>query len=411
MMRQGTSATHESPSARPAPRTPPEKEQPVKRIIPVACILALAAGCDSGDTRFETTVEVAVSVEEIEPGIIEEFVIATGTVIAVKDAVISSETAGYYRPVANPATGRPYELGDTISMDTEVIHLDNPEEENSIRMDSVVLTLDITERMYGQQQTLHEKGGVTLSELKDSERSFMDARYSYESAQLRLSKLSVTAPFDGVIVELPHYTPGVRIASGTEIFRILDYSTLTMEVSLPEKRLGEVIVGQPIRVSNYTMSDTVLSGRIAQVSPVLDPDTRTFTAVITVDNPDLMLRPGMFVKTEIIVASSENTVVVPADVVIERRNRKTVYVVDRGFARYRIVETGLENPSRVEIVSGLEAGERLVVDGFETLRDGAAVRIVQERSAGQSSAPRPEQPAGQRQPGGGQAPAGGRAGN
>jgi membrane fusion protein, multidrug efflux system len=372
----------------------------VKRIIPVACILALAAGCDSGDTRFDTTVEVAVTVEEIVPTTIEEFVIATGTVVAVKDAVISGETAGYYRPVNNPATGRPYELGDSVSAAAEVIHLDNPDEENAIRMDSVVLTLDITERMFEQQKILHDKGGVTLSELKDAERSYIDARYAHESAGMRLSKLSVTAPFDGVIVELPQNTPGVRVNAGTEMFRIIDYRKLTMEVSLPEKRIGEVTVGQPVRVSNYTMSDTVLSGRIAQVSPALDPDSRTFAAVITVDNPDLALRPGMFVKTEIIVAASEEAVVVPVDVVIERRNRKTVYVVERGFARYRVVETGLENPDSVEITAGLEAGERLVVDGFETLRDGAAVRIVQERSTGQTSAPRREQPGGQRQGGG-----------
>ena len=150
-----------------------------------------------------------------------------------------------------------------------------------------------------------------------------------------------------------------------------------MEINLPGKLLGQIKEGQPVRTMNYTISDKFLTGRIAQVSPVLDPETRTFKANVEIDNPELLLRPGMFVNNEVIVASSDSTIVIPKDLIIPRRNRKIVFVVEQGTAIERAVTTGLENPDDIEVIEGLELNERLVVEGYETLRHRAKVTIVQ----------------------------------
>jgi len=157
---------------------------------------------------------------------------------------------------------------------------------------------------------------------------------------------------------------------------IMNYSKLNMEVNLPGKLLGEVRAGQPVRVMNYTMLDKVLSGIITQVSPTLDPDTRTFKAKVDIDNPDWLLRPGMFVKAEITTARKDSAIVISKDIILTRRNLKRVFVVSRGMAREKTITTGLENPDETEVTEGLEAGERLVVKGFETLRNGSKVKIT-----------------------------------
>lgn len=353
------------------------QEYNVKRYIFFACVLALAAGCGSPNTSYQTTVEVSVSVTDLEPGVIEEFITTTGSVVAVSDQSVTTQVEGIYHPATNTAIGRPYSFGDRVRKDDVLVTLENPDEENSIRMESVQLSLDNTQRMYEQQKVLYDKGGVTLSELKDAERSLVDAKYSYESALLRQKRLTVTAPITGVIVDMPAYTSGVKIASGSEIARIMDYSTLTLDINIPERRLGEVKVGQEVRVSNYSIPDQLLSGAVTQVSPAVDPDTRTFKAVVSVRNPDLVLRPGMFVQADIVVQRHENVIVIPKDVMITRRNRTSVFVVERGFAAERMVTTGLENADHVEIVQGLQAADRLVTTGFETLRQGSQVKIVQ----------------------------------
>lgn len=348
----------------------------MKRKFTLLCFLILSMSCGNPDTEVDVEIASPVSVEEVTLKPIEEFVTATGTVSATQDAELKSETSGYYRLAINPETGKSFVLGDFVKKDQVIIYLDNPEQENTIRIESQKLDLDISKSEYEKQKSLYEMGGVTLRELKNAEISYINSKYSYDNALIQLAKLKITAPFDGIIGDLPYYTEGVKVDAGSETVHMLNYKKLNMGINLPGKLLGRIKEGQPVRVINYTLSEKVLPGKITQVSPVLDSETRTFKASIDIDNPDLLLRPGMFVKTEIIVASADSTIVIPKDIIMSRRNRKIVYVVDRGTAFERSITTGLENPDEVEVTEGLEIEERLVVDGFETLRNRSKVKIV-----------------------------------
>ncbi len=349
----------------------------MKRLAGITLTLVLLAGCGGQELSMQTDIEVPVSVVEVENSSIEEYVTVTGTVDATKEYIVQSESDGFYRLMKNPKTGKLYGIGDYVKKGTVVIKIENPEEENSIRIESQELSLDIAKSEYEKQQSLYEKGGVTLREMREAEKSYIDAKYTYENAVMQLEKLTVTVPFDGIIVDLTTYTDGVKISSGSEMFQIMNYSTLGMEVSIPGKLINEVKPDMAVRVVNYTMPDTFLEGTIGQVSPALDSVTRTFKATVDIKNDDLVLRPGMFVKADIILKKSENTIVIPKDIVNTRRNREFVYIVERGFARERTIETGLENPDDIEILKGIETGERLVISGYETLRNGSRVKIVQ----------------------------------
>jgi len=349
----------------------------VKRKFIAASIFLFITACGQPDTRMESNVEVPVSVEDVTPKPIEEFTLATGTVNATKDALIKSESAGFYRLTVNPRTSQPFALSDFVKKDQEIIHLDNPEQENKIKIESFKLNLETTKREYEKQKIIYDKGGVTESEVKTAERNYIDAQYNYEDALIQLSKLKINAPFDGIIVDIPYYTQGVKVPANSDIVHIMNYGILNMEVSLPGKLLGEVKAGQPVRVTNYTRPDETLNGTITQVSPALDPSTRTFKATIDIDNPNWILRPGMFVKAEIVTARKDSTVVIPKDIIITRRNTKRVFVVERGTAQERTITTGLENPDEIEVTEGLAVKERLVVKGFETLRNGSRVKITQ----------------------------------
>jgi len=347
-----------------------------RKFIPFL-LLTLSLACGNPDTEVDVEIASPVSVEEVTLKYIEEFVTATGTVNAVYDAVLKSETSGYYRLAINPETGKPFSLGDFAKKDQVIIYLDSPEQENSIRIESQKLDLEISQSEYEKQKSLYEMGGVTLRELKNAEISYINSKYNNDNALIQLAKLKITAPFDGIIGDLPYYTEGVKVDAGSEMAHILNYKKLNMEINLPGKLLSRIKEDQPVRVINYTSEEEVLPGKITQVSPVLDPETRTFKASVDVNNPDLILRPGMFVKAEVVVANADSTIVIPKDIIMSRRNRKIVYVIDRGTAFERSVTTGLENPDEVQIVEGLQLEERLVVEGFETLRNRSKVQIVQ----------------------------------
>ncbi|NOZ60370.1 MAG: efflux RND transporter periplasmic adaptor subunit [Calditrichaeota bacterium] len=337
-------------------------------------VFLIGCGGQQGDTGAE--VAVPVSVQEIKKKPIEEFLTATGTVKAIKEATLKSETSGLYRLATNPKTGKPYGLGDFVPQGAVIIYLDNPELESSIMIESKKLELEVSKQELEKQKSLYEKGGATYRDLKNAEKSYMNAQYSYENAKIQLAKLKIVAPFGGVIVDLPYFTSGVKVDAGQTMVKMMNYRRLYMEVNLPGKWLGQVKENQPVRVMNYTMPEDTLPGRISQVSPALDSDTRSFKSTILVENPDWKLRPGMFAKAEIVIARKDSAIVIPKDVILVKRRGKTVFVAEKGAALERVISTGLENPDEVEVTDGLKENERLVIKGFETLRHRSKVKII-----------------------------------
>ena len=250
-------------------------------------------------------------------------------------------------------------------------------DENQVKIESQKLNLDISKREYEKQKSLYEKGGVTLRELINSERTFVDAKYAYETAKIQLAKLDFTAPFDGVIVDLPYYTPGGEIEINQLMASLMDYKTLYAEVNFPAKEILRIKTGQKVMAMDYTVSEDTLWGSVQDVAPAIDPTTRSFKATIWIENPDLLFRPGMFVQLETIVAAKDSVIVIPKEIILSKRNGKTVYVVQKGAAIERVITTGLENNEMAEVMEGLKFDERLVIKGFETLRNRSKVKIVQ----------------------------------
>ena len=205
---------------------------------------------------------------------------------------------------------------------------------------------------------------------------YANAKTNLETAELQMEKTRIVSPIDGVIVDLPYYTQGTQIPTGSSIVKIMDYKTMYMEVQLPEKYISTIKPGQPVNLTNYTLPDDTVAGRVTQLSPAIDPDTRTFKGYISINNSDYLLRPGMFVKADIVTNHKDSVIVIPKNVILSRQRGKTVFVVDRGVAMERIIETGLENLTEVEVTKGLSKNDRLVTSGFETLSNRSKVKII-----------------------------------
>jgi membrane fusion protein (multidrug efflux system) len=263
-----------------------------------------------------------------------------------------------------------------VAQGNRIIALENKEFENNLKINSLELRREISKQTYEKQKSLYEKGGVTLSELKNAEIEFVNANYSYQDAQISLQKLSVRAPFTGTIVDLPYYTQNTKIEANSSMVKLMDYSQLQMEIKLAEKNFTQVKKNQQVRIMNYTIPDDTLKGVISQISPAIDPETRSFKAIVKIDNSKLKLHPGMFAKGEIVVTSVDSSIVIPKDIVLSKQRGNTVFVVKKGLAEERIVNFGIENPEEVQITSGLETGDRIVVKGFETLRNRSKVKEI-----------------------------------
>ena len=340
--------------------------------------ILVVAACGNQGNQVNNELAIPVSVSDVVKKPIIQFISTTGTATAASVTTLSTEMAGIYFLVKNPKTGSDFKLGDIVEKGQVIIRLENPETENTIAIKTKKLNLDISELEYQKQKSLYEKGGVTLREMKNSEVAQATANTDYENAKIQLAKMQIISPFRGAIVDLPQVTNGTRVILGAAAVTLMDYSKLLMEINLPEKNITTIHVGQDVAITNYTLPKDTFKAKINELSPVVSTETRTFKGRLVIDNPALKLRPGMFVKADIEVARRDSAIVISKEIVVSGNRGKTIYIVEKGVARERIITTGLENETSLEVIEGLKKNERVVTKGFETLRNNSKVKIINQ---------------------------------
>lgn len=344
----------------------------------ILCTSIVLYACNSGEEE-SPNIDIAapVSVEQISTGSLSRFTVATGNATAEKVIKLNAQIGGIYLLKNHPSYKRPFKLGDRVKAGQPFIEIEDQEYVNGIGLEAAKMNLELTQQEYDKQKSVFEKGGVTVRELKNSELSLTRAKNELESAEIRLAKMKIDMPISGTIVELPQYTSGSQIQQGDPLVTIMDYSSMYVDVNLPENTMMDIKTGQKVQITNYSLPDDTLSGAITELSPAIDINTRTYLAKVRFSNPKLMIRPGMFVKTLIKINQRDEIIVIPKEVIISDQRGKRVFVVEENTARERLIETGMENDDMIEVISGLEVNERLVTKGFETLRDRSKVKVTQ----------------------------------
>lgn len=349
----------------------------MKKIFFILVIAAAAlTSCRNQDQNLNADVEIPVSVEDLKLKSIEEFINTTGTAFPKGDILLKSKITALYFLENNPRTGRPWQLGDKIMEGELIARLEDKEYINSLKIETNKLNLELSESELRKQESLYEKGGVTLRDLKTASINFANAKTTVENSNLQLEKTRIVSPISGVIVDLPYYTKGTQIEAGSTIAKVMDYQVMYMDVALPEKYISVIKPGQQVFLTNYTIPDDTITGKITQLSPAINADTRTFKGNITIINSDYLLRPGMFVKADIVTDRRDSVIVIPKNIILSRQRGKTVFIIERGQAVERVIETGLENLTDVEVTRGLAKNERVVTAGFETLNSKSKVKII-----------------------------------
>lgn len=339
--------------------------------------LAGFTACNTNTSNFDTEVAVPVTVEELKLQSIQQVLQTTGVVSASREITLKTEMAGTYELQNNPRTGKPFRMGDEVQKGEVVIRLIDREYENRTNIEGAKLDLDISSMENQKQKALYEKGGVTLRELVNSEKSLVTAKQNYENAEISLAKMAIKAPFAGVITKLPYFSQSNRVEQATEVLAIMNYAEMVLDLSFSENLLGQMKVTQPVRLMNYSIVGDTLTGAITELSPAIDKDARTFAGRVKILNPKGVLRPGMFVKCDIELDKKDSTIVISKDIILTEGGRKVVFVAEREVARRREVRTGLENQNTIEVVDGIKKGERLIIKGYETLKDRSKIKVIQ----------------------------------
>lgn len=346
------------------------------KIIGLLSLGLILFSCNNNRNSSVSDTTTPVWIEDVQTRSIEEYITTTGTAKASKTITLKTETNGAYYLQTNPKTGRPYQLGDIVESGAVIIRLENREYENNVQLESKKLQIQIDEKEWEGQKILYDKGGATQKDVNNAENSFINAKLALETAYITLGKLNIKSPFKGVIVSLPYFTPGVEIANGTEVAGVMDYSKMYVETQFPENTLTKLEVGQKVHITNYNIKSDTLKGVLTQLSPAINEETRTFSGYITIDNPRLKLRPGMFAKADVVTVRKDSVLAIPKDIIKNRRGGKLVYTVNRNSAEEKVIHTGISDDKYIEVEKGLEPGDKIVVKGYEWLRNRSKVKVM-----------------------------------
>ncbi|MDR2481831.1 MAG: efflux RND transporter periplasmic adaptor subunit [Spirochaetaceae bacterium] len=186
----------------------------------------------------------------------------------------------------------------------------------------------------------------------------------------------VRSTISGAVLQSP-FSAGEMVTSQSTIYVIGDTTSLAIESYIPERFSSEIRKGLNASIYFDSIDNETFTGIINEVSPVIDPASRTLKIRLRLNKNDPRLRAGMFATISIVIKTHENTLTVPRDALINTYGKWIVFIVDdNAIARRREVIPGIENENIVEIVSGIKAGELIVIAGQNFLSNNEPVRIT-----------------------------------
>ncbi len=229
---------------------------------------------------------------------------------------------------------------------------------------------------YNRLKLLHDKGNVTDSDFSKAGFSLQQARLQQQLQQKNENDCKLYTPISGVLLKKLAEN-GEMAGSGMPVFVVSDISRVKVLAYIPEGELHLIRIGQPVTIAVSAL-DKTFDGRVVEVGSAADVTTRAFTVKIEVNNPGLLIRPGMIAEARIHAGSVSQAVLLPAEAVVhDLNNQAYVFVVDKNQkkAYRREISVGKMIENKIEILKGVSAGETVVTAGQQKLADGSAVTI------------------------------------
>jgi RND family efflux transporter MFP subunit len=334
---------------------------------------ACSDGSDAGDFRRGGGPSEAVGViaREIVLEREAESIEALGTARARASAIIFAETAGEVAEVR-------FSAGDRVEAGAVLIQLEAAEERLAVRLSQVAVRE--AEQLLARYRRIEGTGAVSDSQIDEAETALEAARIESEQASLALQRRTVSAPFSGY-VGLTEVDAGARVTTTTEIARLDDRSVLFVDFAPSEQVFGRIQVGDVVQATPFAGDDRSYEARIVNVDTRINPQSRTFTVRAQLDNASDQLRPGMSFRVGFELLSA-NWPVVPEVAISWGSDGAYVWIVREGVARREAITLIQCREGRVLVSGDFTAGELVVAEGVQRMREGAPVNILEVREAG-----------------------------
>jgi membrane fusion protein (multidrug efflux system) len=350
-------------------------------LLPLLALPLLAGITACGDDdAAPTTGAPPVSVAPVEARDLVDRIAATGELRAKAEATVAAQVPGQVS-VVFVEEGDPADSGQTLlEIDPERRRL----EASNARagLEQARAELAEREREEARIRALGERGVASQARIDAAETAtkLARSRVTGAEAQLGLAERSlrdarVSAPFAGLVARR-HVSAGEFVNAGQALFDLVALDPIEVEFHLAEVDSARVSVGDDVQVHVAPYPEEKFAARVTVIAPTIDPQTRTLRVKAEIANADGRLRPGLFARADLGVATRQGVAMVPQEAILQRADGSIVYVLEGQDRVRRVnVETGAHQDTLVEVRQGLEPGMRVVVRGHTDLIDGAPVSV------------------------------------
>jgi membrane fusion protein (multidrug efflux system) len=340
-------------------------------------LLLLLAAC-GGEQEEEAAARRPVSLSHVRAVDLTDRIEATGQLLAKERAEVAAEVGGRISEILIDEGGSVAAGATVLAIDPERRALER--DGARARVDEARASLRDSQREYDRVVELHQRNVASNTQMDQAQTELARAGSRLDGAEAELAMAAravrdarVTAPFAGLIARR-FVSRGEFVAPGAALFELVSLDPIEVEFHLPEVDSSRVRIDQAVEVRVAPHPDEVFRAAVTLVSPTIDPRTRTLRVKAELENSEGRLRPGLFARVDLGIATRRGVAMVPEEAVLRRADGAVVFRLVAGDRVERLViETGTYRDGAVEVVRGLQIGDRIVSKGHSALVDGERV--------------------------------------
>ena len=331
----------------------------------------LEAELENENLDPEAVVLLPVEIKEMSPEFFSRYFEVTGVMEALKDAYISPEINGQIQKII-------VQRGSRVKKGDLILKLNSDVTEKS--MVEIETSLELAKRIFSKQEELWEKN-------IGSELQYLEAKNAMEALQARKATLEkqmemarISAPFSGIIDDIM-VKEGELASPGFPLVHLVNLSKMRVAGNVSEAYLSSLSKGDQVELRFPAYPEVVLSSNVTRLGEVINPQTRTFTLEVELNNPGEKFKPNMLTSVRIQDYKNENSLVVPTNILRQDFNGTFLYKVSeeegRSKAQKVYVKRGITVQDQTMITEGLSTGDLVITKGFNLVSDGTPLRIIQ----------------------------------
>jgi len=341
----------------------------IAAVIALSSSLVVLSGCGleaKEENKDKKEAIIPVEVSQVFTGDISSSYKNAAYIIAERETQVVSKASGVVEKLF-------VEEGDYVEKDQALAQLET--EQLSLELKQAKASLDRLKNELDRNKKLFKQNLISSDVFERTKFDYQSQLASYDLKKLRLEYATIRAPFSGVIVKR-NIKVGNMVSTNGTTFKLTDFNSLKGEIHVPELELARFEKGLPTITGVDALKGQLFNGTIERISPVIDESSGTFKVTIALDNSNGKLRPGMFARFEVVSDTRKDVLLVDKNGIVTQDDETSVYVIKDGKAKKQAVSTGYVADNKIEIISGLENGDQIVVTGIHTIKDDSKVKVL-----------------------------------